>query len=82
MADGTNAAVRHACVDLLAEAAQFYGTPRCGIRVLAARPLRVREHGFAAEGWVVDLVEAWQNHIRQFHIVQARSVGQGVEMWV
>ena len=45
MADGTNAAVRRACIDFLAEAAQFYGTPTCDFRVLAARPLRIRERG-------------------------------------
>jgi len=45
IAGGTNAAVRRACVDFLAEAAEFYETPICGIRVLAARPLRVRERG-------------------------------------
>jgi hypothetical protein len=45
MTDGTTAAVRRACANFLAEAAQFYRTPSCGIRVLAARPLRVRERG-------------------------------------
>ncbi len=45
MVDGTNAAVLRACIDFLAEAAQFYRTPPCDIRVLAARPLRVRERG-------------------------------------
>ncbi len=38
MVDGTNAAVLRACIDFLAEAAQFYRTPPCDIRVLAARP--------------------------------------------
>ena len=31
------------CDELLAELSEFYGVPDCGIRVLAARPLRVRE---------------------------------------
>jgi hypothetical protein len=39
----TTAAVRRACADLLAELSDFYKVPACDIRVLAARPLRVRE---------------------------------------
>ena len=35
--------VRRACAEFLATAADFYKVPKCGIRVLAARPLRVRE---------------------------------------
>jgi hypothetical protein len=35
--------VRQPCVEFLSSAAQFYRVPDCGIRVLAARPLRVRE---------------------------------------
>lgn len=37
--------VRSACTDFLAAASKFYEVPPCGIRVLAARPLRTREHG-------------------------------------
>jgi hypothetical protein len=36
--------VRTACAEFLATAADFYRVPKCGIRVLAARPLRVREN--------------------------------------
>ena len=36
--------VRRACAEFLAQTSDFYRTPTCGIRVLAARPLRVREH--------------------------------------
>src|SRR5579864_763542 len=43
MEDGTISAVRRACVDLLGELSAFYQVPACDIRVLAARPLRVRE---------------------------------------
>jgi hypothetical protein len=43
MQTGTTTAVRMACADFLKEAARFYEVPDCGIRVLAARPLRVRE---------------------------------------
>jgi hypothetical protein len=35
--------VRSACADFLATASEFYKVPNSGIRVLAARPLRVRE---------------------------------------
>jgi hypothetical protein len=37
--------VRSACADFLATASDFYEVPTCGIRVLAARPLRTRERG-------------------------------------
>jgi hypothetical protein len=37
--------VRSACAEFLATASSFYGVPACGIRVLAARPLRTRERG-------------------------------------
>ena len=43
MKDGTTVAVRRACADLLSELSAFYKVPACDIRVLAARPLRVRE---------------------------------------
>jgi hypothetical protein len=43
------AEVRRVCAEFLAVAAEFYHTPACGIRVLAARPLRVRE------SWVTEL---------------------------
>jgi hypothetical protein len=36
--------VRSACAEFLAASSRFYNVPNCGIRVLAARPLRVREH--------------------------------------
>jgi hypothetical protein len=37
--------VRNACTAFLAAASDFYEVPTCGVRVLAARPLRSREHG-------------------------------------
>jgi hypothetical protein len=37
--------IRSACAEFLASASNFYGVPACGIRVLAARPLRTRERG-------------------------------------
>lgn len=48
MTDGTTAAVRRACVGFLACTSDFYRVQPCGVRVLASRPLRVREH-FATE---------------------------------
>ncbi|HXW92216.1 MAG TPA: hypothetical protein VEK33_16820 [Terriglobales bacterium] len=41
---GTSGNVRPACEAFLNAAAEFYQVPGCEIRVLAARPLRVREH--------------------------------------
>lgn len=37
--------VRSACNEFLVIASNFYEVPTCGVRVLAARPLRTREHG-------------------------------------
>lgn len=37
------AGVRSACAEFLIAASQFYRVPDCGVRVLAARPLHVRE---------------------------------------
>src|SRR5215469_3742839 len=37
--------VGSACIEFLATASDFYGVPTCGVRVLAARPLRTRERG-------------------------------------
>jgi len=45
MKAGATAEVRKACADFLGAASDFYGAPNCTIRVLAARPLRVRERG-------------------------------------
>jgi len=44
MKAGTSADARRACAEFLDAASQYYEVPACGIRVLAARPLRVREH--------------------------------------
>lgn len=41
-------AIRAACAEFLSTAADFYKVPKCGIRVLAARPLKGRE-------WVTEL---------------------------
>lgn len=43
MKTGQSADVRRACAEFLRAAAEFYRVPACEVRVLAARPLRVRE---------------------------------------
>jgi len=40
---GVNKDVRRTCAEFLDAASEFYKVPACGVRVLAARPLRVRE---------------------------------------
>jgi len=40
---GANRDVQHACEEFLDAASNFYKVPACRVRVLAARPLRVRE---------------------------------------
>jgi hypothetical protein len=37
------AGTRRACADFLKAASKFYGVPECSVRVLASRPLRIRE---------------------------------------
>src|SRR5216110_4046205 len=44
MKAGITTNVRHACQEFLETTSRFYGVPDCEIRVLAARPLRVREN--------------------------------------
>ena len=43
------AAVQSACGEFMSVAADFYGVPRPTVRALAARPIRVREGGWATE---------------------------------
>jgi hypothetical protein len=49
MKSGKRAEVRSACADFLAAASGFYRIPPCEVRVLASRPLRVQEGGWATE---------------------------------
>ncbi len=49
MESGESRAVRKPCEEFLFAAADFYGVARPQIRVPAARPLRVREGGWAIE---------------------------------
>ena len=44
MRAGATADVRRTCTEFLGAASEFYKVSECGIRVLAARPLRVREN--------------------------------------
>jgi hypothetical protein len=44
MKDGAIGDVRVACAEFLDTASEFYNVPPCPVRVLAARPLRVREY--------------------------------------
>ena len=43
MRRGRSTDVRRTCAEFLDAASEFYKVPACGLRVLAARPLRVRE---------------------------------------
>jgi hypothetical protein len=45
MMTGSIPGVRTACTEFLKVGSDFYTVPTCSIRVLAARPLRTREHG-------------------------------------
>jgi hypothetical protein len=47
--NGRSAALRCACLECLTVASEFYGVPGPAVRVLAARPLRGRESGWATE---------------------------------
>ena len=49
MKSGQRAAVRKACTEFVAVAADFYKVAQPQLRVLEARPLRVRESGWATE---------------------------------
>src|SRR5579864_7546361 len=44
MGSGETAEVGRTCAAFLAGASEFYKVPNCTVRVLAARPLRVREY--------------------------------------
>jgi hypothetical protein len=49
MKSGRNSAVREACAEFLRVASEFYQVPEPRVRVLSARPVRVREGGWATE---------------------------------
>ena len=49
MKTGKAAPVREACAEFLTVAAEFYQMENPTLRVLSARPIRVREGGWASE---------------------------------
>jgi len=49
MENGKPAAVQGACAEFMAAASNFYGVSKPAVRALAARPIRVREGGWATE---------------------------------
>jgi hypothetical protein len=49
MEGDTRVAVQRACAEFAAAAADFYGVSKPELRALAARPIRVREGGWATE---------------------------------
>ncbi len=56
MRRGRSTDVRRTCAEFLDAASQFYKVPACGFRVLAARPLRVRER------WTTELLHDRSKH--------------------
>ena len=46
---GTRVAVQSACAEFMSAASEFYGVPKPTVSALAARPIRVREGGWATE---------------------------------
>jgi hypothetical protein len=46
---GARSAVQNACAEFMSAASEFYGVPKPTVRALAARPIRVREGGWATE---------------------------------
>jgi hypothetical protein len=60
--------VRSACAEFLATASNFYEVPPCGIRVLAARPLRVREH------WSTELFGDYTPHTMRIRLWMKTAV--------
>ena len=71
MEDETTGSVRRACAHFLAELAGFYEVPACGVRVLAARPLRVLESS------TIELFWGLQSRHAAYPRVDANSSAQG-----
>jgi hypothetical protein len=72
LAQGSAADMRPACVEFLSAAADFYGVPRPGVRVLAARPLRVRE------GWASELFGDYSPETLQIRVWMRTAVRKQV----
>lgn len=72
MVDGNIAQVKRSCAGLLTEMVSFYEVPHCGIRVLAARPLRVREH------WTSELFGDYSPDTRMIRVWMRTAVRKEV----
>ncbi len=72
MKAGKSADVRRACAEFLAVASDFYGVPPCTVRVLAARPLRVREN------WATELFGDYNPQTMQVRIWMRTAVRKEV----
>jgi len=62
MEGGTTTNVHSACQEFLKTASHFYRVPQCSIRVLSARPLRVREN------WASELFGDYAPDIMQIRV--------------
>ena len=63
--------VRKACTEFLAAAADFYQVSKPAIRVLASRPLRVYE-----SGWASELFEDYDLETKRIRIWMRTAIGQ------
>jgi hypothetical protein len=72
-----SAAARRYCTEFLAAASKFYKVPNCSIRVLAARPLRVREHWtselFGDYSSETMLIRVWMRTAARKEVLSAHS---------
>src|SRR6266480_2866445 len=72
MKTGTTADVRHVCVGFLDTASKFYKVPECDIRVLAARPLCVREN------WTSELFGDYSPETMLIRVWMRTAVKKGI----
>src|SRR5437016_3458627 len=72
MKSGASADVRRACAEFLAIASEFYEVPACSVRVLAARPLRVRE------SWSTELFGDYTPETMLIRVWMRTAVRKGV----
>lgn len=66
------AEVRNTCAEFLAASSRFYHVPNCGVRVLAARPLRVREN------WTSELFGDYSPETRHIRVWMRTAVRKEV----